>query len=215
MSESILLCLLSLFAFNQDLPPDAPSTGFLYLLPDKLYSGHNLLKPSEHYHPLRTLMDSLGSRFRMFFLYFRIWNCVNRHDDVTHQLFSCASLCRLSPTLHQLWLAELRLNFWASLFFPFFPRDAHPSPSSFLKQVQCCLHTRPFSNSFLYCQFLCRVSFNLLFSVKQRIYLREYYSCSSHFFNVLLPALTLVLEDRIIIPGSGERLVIYFEPRIF
>ena len=113
------LCLLSLFAFNQDLPPDAPSTGFLYLLPDKLYSGHNLLKPSEHYHPLRTLMDSPGSRFRMFFLYFRIWNRVNRHDDVTHQLFSCASLCRFSPTLHQLWLAELRLNFWASLFFPF------------------------------------------------------------------------------------------------
>ena len=125
--------------------------------------------------------------------------------------FAVQALSHTSPTL----VGWATLKLLSLPLFPFFLRDAHSSPSSFLKQVQCCLHTRPFSNSFLYCQFLCRVSFNLLSSVKQRIYLREYYSCSSHFFNVLLPALTLVLEDRIIIPGSGERLVIYFEPRIF
>ena len=69
---------------------------------NKLYGGHNILEPGEHCHPLRTLMDSPGSRFRMF----------RRITPTILLRFAVRSLSHASPT----FVGWATLNFWVSLF---------------------------------------------------------------------------------------------------
>ena len=151
----------------------------------------------------------------VFFLCSHIYGiCVIRSLTYLTNYSSWASPSCFSLSLRQLWLAALRLALSSPPFSHFF-RNAPPTPSSFWKSVWCCFHTGPFLIRIFVGSSSCQALLSFLCAEKQCVYLREYYSCCSHLFNVLLPALTLVLEDRIILPGSGERLVIYFEPRIF